>query len=492
MTLSSGNEPKPILKKLIFALSGGAEIIFFLLFSIGCSGDSDIVATIGDKKITLDEFRQAYLEVLKQPHVHDSPDMREKFLDELINQYLFAEQARQKGLAAANDERLQIRLQAYRDKCLRDAHYRYMIKPQIKIDSSEIRQIYAYTRQQRKIRHLFCPDSITANRVYRLLEQGGDWNSLARELFADTVLARNGGDLGWVHWDEMEYDLAMTVFQLPLHTVSKPVGSTWGYHLLQVDDYQLDPLMSEEDYQTHYSRTRDLVEYKKGEKAAAEYVRKMMKKVKIRIDPGQLQKVGAQLQLIFTRMPKPFDQMNEQQLTNQEIKKVEDTIWDYRHEVLAIIGGQKMTIAQFAGMLNYIPYQALRQSLKTTLDYAIRDFVLTAEAKRLGLEKKDPLVQIKTDLFTVYNMQLEQRRDLLRNVSITDQEINSYFGKNNNPLFKNSVNDSIRELARQEILSARQETLLADTLQSLRKKYPVSKNAAIIHAYYNKFKTHAE
>ncbi len=136
------------------------------------------MATVGSHKITLDQYKEAYLQVLKQPRAYDSAEIREKFLDELIDQYLLAEQARKEGMA--DQERFQLRLEAYRDKCLRDAHYKYVIQPRISLDSTEIKEIYAFTRQKRKIRHLFYPDSTTAESIYNLLSKGGDWNFQAR------------------------------------------------------------------------------------------------------------------------------------------------------------------------------------------------------------------------------------------------------------------------------------------------------------------------
>ncbi len=450
----------------------------------GCSGDQNTVATVGSHKITLDQFREAYLLVLKQSRFYNSPEIREKFLDELIDQYLLAEQARKKGMA--DQERFKLRLEAYRDKCLRDAHYKYVIQPRISIDSAEIKEIYAFTRQKRKISHLFYTDSITADSIYTLLNHGGDWNFQARQTFEDTTLAANGGDLGWVNWDQLEYGMAMAAFQLPLHQISRPVHSTRGYHLLRVDDFEIDPLISEDDFLSHYAKTRSLVENKKGEKIAYDYITALMKNVKIRIDPQRLQQVGEQLRLILTREPKSFDQMNEQQLTPQELKKVEDNTWDYRNEVLATIDGQNLTIARFAGMLNYIPYQAIHQSLKTTLDYAIRDFVLTEEARKMELEQIDPQVKIKTDLFTSYILQAEYKSDLLRNVTVTDQDIDAYAQKNQITTSGNTPKPDLRASIGQMILNQKKIALLNDTLQDLRQNQSITKHVQVIHDYYNK------
>ena len=459
------------------------SVIGIIIIS-SCSGDQSTVATVGGHKITLDQYKEAYLQVLKQPRAYDSPEIREKFLDELIDQYLLAEQARKKGVA--DQERFKLRLEAYRDKCLRDAHYKYVIQPQISLDSAEIKEIYAFTRQKRKIRHLFYPDSTTADSIYHLLNQGGDWNFQARQTFGDSALAESGGDLGWVYWDQMEYDLAMTVFRLPLHQISKPVHSTWGYHLLCMDNFEVDPLISQDDYLSHYAKTQQMVESKKGEKIAYDYITALMKDVKIQINPQRLQQVGEQLRLILTRAPKAFDQMNEQQLTTQELKRIEDNIWDYRNEVLATIDGQNLTMAGFAGLLNYIPYQAMQRSLKTTLDYAIRDFVLTEEARKMRLDQKDPQVKIKTDLFASYSLQSDYRSDLLRTVTVTDQDIDAYMQKNQVAISGNPPGQDLRAMIGQMILNQKKIALLNETLQYLRQSQSITKHVQVIHDYYNR------
>ncbi len=278
----------------------------------------------------------------------------------------------------------------------------------------------------------------------------------------------------------------MTAFRLPLHQISKPVHSTWGYHLLCVDNFEIDPLISQDDYLSHYAKTQQMVEYKKGEKIAYDYITTLMKNVKIQINPQRLQQVGEQLRLILTREPKAFDQMNEQQLTAQELKKVEDNIWDYRNEVLATIDGQDLTMARFAGMLNYIPYQAMQRSLKTTLDYAMRDFVLTEEARKMQLDRKDPQVKIKTDLFASYNLQSDYKSDLLRNVTVTDQDINAYVQKNQVATSVNPPGQDLRATIGQMILNQKKIALLNDTLQDLRQSQAITKHIQVIHEYYDR------
>ena len=127
--------------------------LFLLLFTSHCTNDTKIIARIGGQQITLEEFKTAYLELIKQSNKFDSPVLREKFLDELINRKLLAKQAREDGLSES--EKYISKVEGYKNKQLRDAHFKYVIEPKIKIDSNEVRQAYAFTQQRRKIKHLF-------------------------------------------------------------------------------------------------------------------------------------------------------------------------------------------------------------------------------------------------------------------------------------------------------------------------------------------------
>ncbi len=66
------------------------------------------------------------------------------------------------------------------------------------------------------------------------LDGGADFAELARQESSDTVSGSKGGDLGeWTRGDfDAQFDSA--AFSLPLNTVSQPVLTQFGYHLIEV------------------------------------------------------------------------------------------------------------------------------------------------------------------------------------------------------------------------------------------------------------------
>ncbi|NOX89898.1 MAG: hypothetical protein GXO77_12815 [Calditrichaeota bacterium] len=453
------------------------------LVVLGCAKKSAdrVVAEIGNDKITLTEFRLAYMELLKDPKVYDSKKLREKFLNELVNRKLFAAVARKKGLQ--NNEKLRNLVNAYREKCLRDAHYAEVIKPEIRIDEAEVKAVYAYTRQQRKIKHLFFKTKEEADSAYNLLRSGANWDDLALKTFDDPQLAANGGDLGWVHWDQLEYDLAMTAFGQKKGTFSEPVKSTYGYHIIFTDDLKLDPFVTEDEFKMRRDKIYKLVEAKKGEKIARDYIEQKMRNVSVKVAPRVMKVVGNKLGKLLRRNPSQFDQMKTFQLQDRELHSLELSLWDLRKEVLAYINGKPLTVEKFIYALNFVPYRAVRKSFKTALDYVIRDQVITAEAREMGLDKKYKFVSLKPEIYEDYLLQLTLRRQLVKKVKISSREIERYF-ESNRQKFNNLPLDSLKRYLKKELLNDKRIRTIAFKLDSLRKAQGVKLYPEPINEYY--------
>jgi len=70
--------------------------------------------------------------------------------------------------------------------------------------------------------------------IYRELQAGADFASLARRYSEDAQSAAKGGDLGWVSSDQFGGELAQTIESQPIGSISKPVKTPYGYHIVLV------------------------------------------------------------------------------------------------------------------------------------------------------------------------------------------------------------------------------------------------------------------
>lgn len=72
------------------------------------------------------------------------------------------------------------------------------------------------------------------NNIYQQLKSGKDFALMAKQYSLDAASATKGGDLGWVNPGELLPEFEKTMNKLPLHQVSKPVKTQFGWHLIEV------------------------------------------------------------------------------------------------------------------------------------------------------------------------------------------------------------------------------------------------------------------
>ncbi len=463
--------------------SGFPWCLALLLGLWGCGEREPVVAEFGPYRITLAEFRLAYLNVIKQPNTFDSPELREQFLDELIRRRLLAEEARRLGLD--RDERIRLRVEAYRNKCLREAHYNSVIRPRVRVNERQLREVFRFLREKRRLKHLFAETRSGADSLYHLLQQGVPFDTLARHVFRDSLLAHSGGDLGWVTWDQLDYDVAMTAFRLPLNTFSKPVKSQYGYHILMVTGYETTPIITETDYQQRRDKVRYLLEFKIGDKLAAEYIEKLMAGRRIQVNPGLLKFVGDQLAATIHRKPTPLEELMGKGLKESEIGQLELSLWDVRNQTLATLDGEPITVGQFISALAYVPRDAILRGYKTALDFVLRDFAITRDAIRMGLDRSVE-VRRKVRLYEDYLLKVKMTRKLVRELKVSDSEVRHFYQAHREDLYRNLPFDSVKSVVRKRVLQEKRLKLLPEHAALLTRGMTVRKYPEVIHRFYQR------
>lgn len=76
-----------------------------------------------------------------------------------------------------------------------------------------------------------------AQQVWQQLHDGSDFAQTAIRYSADSK-ALSGGDLGWLDRAELPGFLEETITQLPINTISQPIQSGLGFHIVKVIDVQ--------------------------------------------------------------------------------------------------------------------------------------------------------------------------------------------------------------------------------------------------------------
>lgn len=103
------------------------------------------------------------------------------------------------------------------------------------VTDEEVKTGYEQGKYELNARHILVEDEATAKEVYEKLQNGGDFAALAAEYGTDGT-ATNGGELGWFTVGKMVPAFSNAAYALELNTISEPVKTDFGYHIIEVTD----------------------------------------------------------------------------------------------------------------------------------------------------------------------------------------------------------------------------------------------------------------
>lgn len=202
--------------------------------------ETNYLAKIGDKVITnqdidsalntLDQFQRAQF---------DSEEGRKRILADLINQELFYLEA--KEIKMDEDENFVNEMELIKANMLKQYAINKLIS-EVAVNDDEMLSFYEENKAQ-----FINPASASAKHILVETEE------LAKEIetkiknkeisFEDAAVQystcpsnMNGGDLGTFGKGQMVPEFEEVVFTLPINTVSSPVKTQFGYHLVLVTD----------------------------------------------------------------------------------------------------------------------------------------------------------------------------------------------------------------------------------------------------------------
>ena len=206
----------------------------------------DPVAVVAGKPVAAEEYRTRYVDFLLSTGLPDEATHRAAYLEQLITRKLMAREALASGLTEEpayrfTEERL-------RRKLLVDAYMHRAVYDTMAVSEEDLADMFVRANTTITARHLYAPDRAAADTLYERLRRGASFEDLAREVFADTALARNGGLLGSFGFDEMDPAFEDVAFTLPPGAFSPPVRTAQGYSIVQVEERFTKPLLTETEF----------------------------------------------------------------------------------------------------------------------------------------------------------------------------------------------------------------------------------------------------
>lgn len=258
-----------------------SSLIVSSIFLAGCPrpperskkpADLRVVLRVGTDELTMADIeRRFYRAYFDNPQ--DEFEGKENSVKEALEQFLQADAAMEAGYTWEIDSMI-----VY-DLLLRELHYHDVVS-RIEVTDKDVREYFKEFGGETQAGHILVSDSALAESLYNVLQNGGNFDELAREFSLDLTNKDRGGSLDYMHLDYYDTKFMEVACNLDFGTYSRPLQTVRGWHIITVYDRRKDKpedLESENRWRKYRSKTynyihrRVLREYKDQVKAAHNY-----------------------------------------------------------------------------------------------------------------------------------------------------------------------------------------------------------------------------
>jgi hypothetical protein len=219
-------------------------VVFLILMSTACSdktkteSDEAVLARVGDEVLT-------YSDIVYQIPADLRANLSDEDLQDAVETWINTEVLYREAVKMGLDKEPDV--QAMIKWGIKETVAKKLIDSELSSDvatsSAEIDSIYQRQKDRLKVdkdryraSHILLDDYQTAMAVYKRLEEGSDFGSLAMDYSVDRQSAKSGGDIGYFSEDQVESPFALAVKGLEKGEYSKPVETSYGFHIIKLTD----------------------------------------------------------------------------------------------------------------------------------------------------------------------------------------------------------------------------------------------------------------
>ena len=260
--------------------------------------DDDVVAKIGDRKITLSEFNKmlGYLDSEKQKLIEKNPQLKENLLQQYIQGIVISKLAKKKGF----DKNLELKeqLEMIKDNYIAIEYLKKEVANKVEVSEEDIKAYYESHKDEFKTpemvrsRHILIKTDPSASDndkknakekaedILKKIKSGEDFAKLASDISDDTGSKPKGGELGFFPKGRMVQSFEDAAFSLKPGEVSGIVETQFGYHIIKVEEKK-EPGM--EPFDTAKEKIKQKLLQERTKTKVTEFIEKAMKEANIEV-----------------------------------------------------------------------------------------------------------------------------------------------------------------------------------------------------------------
>ncbi len=387
-------------KSGILPVTGVLILFLAASFLIRCSSSDTeteraIVATVGDRTITAEEFKLNFefgFSALKKGRT--TAKRKKAYLDWMINEKLLALEGYRKGLYKSENVRKQEEL--LKEDLLIETLLQKEIRDTIHVSDSEIRAAVNKSKVQFKFRYWPVRSRDEARILSSEMKRRG-YGDVVGSILEDnpeTGLTIEDFTSDYMTWLEVPEEVLAVIQDVPLGDISEPVKLQNSYFIFQVLDIRREAVTTNE-YLSKAPTLKKVLANRKFEKAVTGYVSNMMTPKDV-TTKGEALRMLADALLEWQRKG-----LNKQEsfLTSIESAAPESPalykVKNNRDRTLSTFSEGQMTIGEFLDDYKGNRFRSVMQDtnrirprLSTEIGLHIRNTFLMKKARDLGLDEE--------------------------------------------------------------------------------------------------------
>ena len=362
------------------------SIFVSLFFNCQNIENENIIARVGNCELTTFDYSKTYSDKILNTGIVDSDFERERHLNQLIRLKLFADASRRDDIAL---DSLSIKLLEIDSiKIIKDELFNYVVKVDENIEDNILRNHYGWMNKECQIKHLFFNDSIKAFNAFGSIKNNEiSFDEVAKNIFKNEFLKENGGDIGWVKYDDLDPNLERNIFPAAIGEMSRPIRSSYGWHIMIKLNERSQILIDEFSYNIRKNDIKQRVIKKLKQIRANNYVNDLMLGSEIIINDTLSNLILNAITKIldFGGNNKPLMNFNEE---NKEIISVIGNLNKYKDLELASYKGSLFLIEDLINGMRLLNLTHLRQTPSRIFHLTLRNKILFEEGMKKNIHTK--------------------------------------------------------------------------------------------------------
>ncbi len=403
--------------------------------------ENNILAGIGDKVITEQEFKVRY-ELTPQLFRENKKIVKElkfEFLYSLIAEKLFSkygDEIRLDTSAAVKES-----LEYFEEMFVRDALYKKVIRGKAKSKADSLLTFYLANANNVQMIYIYSEDLKEINNIYNLIKLGVSFDSLFAELKTDK------NDTLVVSVGELNKSVEDQLFPLPDGSVSNPIRMKDGWYIFKILRRYNPVLYKSKGWENDYKNSERIAIERAESELYNIYIKDFLSDKKMYINSKLLRIVASEIYSVLNNRYSEEKSSPPYSLSIFDIPDIKKklgsetlnlTIVDLvtkKYSVDNFISFLKFDILSVDKIINSYIFNALSNKLRKFAEYKM----LADEGFRLGLQNSDDVkkqIQMWKDN---YYMQLITS-SFIDSADVTDQELQSYLQSSSKNIKTKKVN----------------------------------------------------